>query len=387
MRRKVVWAALVVILGVGRVADARPDLRQGRVAGPLTVYPDDARPNLFYYAPGELAIAQNADGTPDVHFMHVRYTGNAASGDRGTVLLRSTLNLRVVMAGPSPADIRAAQQALRAIGRQTSTELRPLPIRRLDSALVYTPVSTDPGAVREAPAPTTIAAGHFDQPDKAKVPAGAFWNERVYNLPLEAADAQLLDSAFKRGQVAMSVGYAFYAEGIGADQPLTELTGSTELVGALRDRAQPPSATADTKTDPTIHLVRAGALAVTLDLSRWPQLVRRVDINDAIPPGYAALDVYCHDFVEGLRPELYEKQVQVEAQGVAGGQVMLTATFSRSQPDLSARSLRFPVAVRLDRPYRFRTVEIKQDGTSVSGAWQTAASWSAVLDVTTRPRT
>ena len=40
------------------------------------------------------------------------------------------------------------------------------------------------------------------------------------------------------------------------------------------------------------------------------------------------------------------------------------ARFGRDQPDLYARSVRFGVAVRLDRPYRYRVTEIADDGTS-----------------------
>ena len=60
----------------------------------------------------------------------------------------------------------------------------------------------------------------------------------------------------------------------------------------------------------------------------------------------------------------------------------LTATFSRSQPDLYARSLRFPVAVRMDRPYRFRVLAIAQDGGSKTTPWRERAAWTQLLDVT-----
>ena len=123
-------------------------------------------------------------------------------------------------------------------------------------------------------------------------------------------------------------------------------------------------------------------MGVTADLSRWPAIVRRVDINESAPPGYAALDVYCYDFSQGAESSLYEKQVEIEAAGVGGRPVTLTASFTRSQPDLYARSLRFPVAVRLDRPYRFRIVQVAQDGTSTTTPWRDRPSWTDLLDVT-----
>jgi hypothetical protein len=67
-----------------------------------------------------------------------------------------------------------------------------------------------------------------------------------------------------------------------------------------------------------------------------------------------------------------------------GGPVTLTASFSRAQPDIYARSLRFPVAVRLNRPYRFRVVEVAQDGTSKTTPWREQSSWTTLLDITSQ---
>jgi hypothetical protein len=184
--------------------------------------------------------------------------------------------------------------------------------------------------------------------------------------------------------VALTIGYAFLADGIGPDQAIEELSGSPVLVDQLKQliaRPAQPSGDEHTPTKPkATHVVRAGAIAITADLKRWPQILQRIDINESVPPGYAALDVYCYDFNQNESP-LYEKQIEIQAAGV-GGPVTLTASFSRAQPDIYARSLRFPVAVRLDRPYRFRVVEVAQDGTSKTTPWREQTSWTTLLDVT-----
>ena len=124
-------------------AFAAPDLRDARRAGPLTVYPDDTRRNLFYFAPGDLAIATGEGGEPDVHLLHARYTGSAPTGDRGTAVVRSIFTVRLVMSGPTPREINDARAALSASGRGT-IELRPLPIRRLETAIVYASAAETP---------------------------------------------------------------------------------------------------------------------------------------------------------------------------------------------------------------------------------------------------
>ena len=92
-------AALAALLFYAAPASALPDLRRSRTAGPLTVYSDDARPNVFYYPPGDLAVATREDGSPDVHLLLARYTGSVATHDQGRALYRSVLTVHVVLGG------------------------------------------------------------------------------------------------------------------------------------------------------------------------------------------------------------------------------------------------------------------------------------------------
>jgi len=358
---------------------ALPDLRQPRMAGPLTVYPDDVRRTVFYYPPGELAIAVRDDASPDVHLLHARYTGSAATGDRGRAVVRSIFTLRVVMAGPGPAELGAARRAL--AGDAGSIELRPLPIRRVESAIVYASAADPAGTDGEAQA---LPSGHFEAADTAAAPRDGYWTERVYTLALPPEDAQLLSTSLEAGSVAMSLGYAFLADGIAPDSPIEQLSGSPALVSALEKALALPARSGDpSANEGQPQLVRAGAVGITVDLARWPRLVQRIDINESAPPGYAALDVYCYDFSQrAADSSLYEKQVEIEADGVGRRKVKLSAGFSRATPDLYARSLRFPFGVRLDRPYRYRVIEIGGDGTSKASPWRERQSWTELLDVT-----
>ena len=89
-----VLAAAAFVAGAA-AAQARPNLDTARPLAGLTVYADDSRPGLFFYGPGPLEVAQDADGRPDVHFLAVRYTGTAATGDRGQTLQRGLLTFTV----------------------------------------------------------------------------------------------------------------------------------------------------------------------------------------------------------------------------------------------------------------------------------------------------
>ena len=352
---------------------AQPDLETGRQAGSLTVYGDDRRPGLYYYAPNGLILAELLPGQPDLHFLQMRYTGTMATGDQGNMGYRSLLQFRVVMPAIGAQELHAAERMLAT--KTGSVELRPLPIRRVEAVLVYAPLTRD----AQQSTPQQLPAGHFQEAeDEKEARSDVYWTERIYTLTLDNDTSQLFWSALQQGQVVLSVGYAFMADGVANEAPQVKLTGPAELTDALRARIDAGS------TDPRqrpAFAIRAGAFAVTVDAIKWPDLFKRVDINERMPPCYAALDVYCYDF-QKQEAGIYEKRVDIEADGVGGRPVSIQARFQRKQPDIYARSLRFPFAVRLDRPYRYRVVTILSDGRIQETPWQVRTSWTQLLDVT-----
>jgi hypothetical protein len=282
---------------------------------------------------------QDGNGRPDFHFVQARYTGSAVTADRGRVEQRSLITFRVAMKPQTAAQLQAARTALGA------SELRPLPIQSVEGLLIYAP-ATD---LKDA---TDLPEGHFEQgPQDASGRPAEFWTSRSYSLGLDAATSELFWGAIQKGQVVLTLGYYFYA----ADGPKPRSRG----------------------------IVHVGNLDITVDAARWPELFRRVDLGSRVPPDYPLLDVYCYDFRDALHPGLYEKQVEVEAEGVGGRPVTARARFGQDQPDLYAQGVRFRVAVRLDRPYRYRVTQITADGRSTVSEWRPRSSWADLLDVTT----
>jgi hypothetical protein len=354
------------------VAAARPDLRKGREAGPLRVYPDDKVASRFYYRPGEVVLATSSDGKPQLDFLQIAYSGSAVSGDRGQITYRNVLQIGVRMEGPSAMEISGARAAL-----GPRAELQAMPIRRLDAVLVYA------GAHVEEETP--LNGGHFDAPAEGGA-ATAFWTERNFVLTPDVASAQLFWDALKQGQLVLSIGYAFFADAVPAAAPLEEFQGSSELVDSLKKQTSQGGEDASSReAAPMELLVQTGASSIHVDVQKWPDLLRRYEFSGNVPPGYALLDVRCYDFSDGLRPDLARRKLEIEAVGVAAKPVRLTTSFDRAAADVTTRSLRFPFAVRLDQPYRYRITDVTEDGVKTSGEWLQAESWSRMLDITTPP--
>ena len=368
-----IWLLSGALLSATTSALAQPDLKNSKQVGTLIVYADDRWSNLYYYAPNALTLAELFPGKPDLRVLQMRYTGTAAGGDQGHQVYRSLLSFRIRMPAITVDELQAAKRLLSP--SVETIELRPLPIRRVEAVLVYTSLSRE----AERSQPTTLPAGHFQESEEEHTtPSNVYWSERIYTLSLDNDTAQVFWSAFQKGQVVLSVAYAFMADGVEDDVDNVKLTGSSELIEALEAQIRKHS------SDPhqrTTVVVRAGAFAVTTDAEKWPDLFMRVDLNDRIPPGYAALDIYCYDF-QKRDIDVYEKRVDIEAEGVAGDPVRIETRFRGRQPEIYARNLRFPFAVRLDRPYRYRVVNTALDGSMTETPWQVQANWVMILDIT-----
>lgn len=376
MRLAAALLAALALFPAGR-AGAVPDWKSQRTVGSLTVFSDDRIPNRYYYAPSELAVATTPEGKPDFHFLETRYTGSAVSRDRGVILHKSLVSFRVRLPRvPAEELTRAARE----LGRGgVPAEVRPFPVRKIATALVYASIGS--------PDTTVLPPGRFESADGASVPTGeSYWEERVYTMGLDSLTAQAFRTALEKDQVYLSLGYVFLGEALAADVGIGELTGSSELVSELRKTLGGERSDSVAADSIRLHVIRAGAIEIGLDVKRFPDLMHRVDLNDRAPPGYAALDVYCYDFNNELRPDLAEKQVEIDAESVSGKRVKLETSFRSDQADLYSASIRFPVAVRLDRPYRYRVREVKQDGMLRNGPWRESTTWSRMLDVTTPPK-
>lgn len=365
------WISALVGVAASRPALAVPDLSSVRPVGSLRVIADHERPDVFYVVPADPALARRPDGRPDFSLVSLRYTGRSATADRGLVLHRTVLSLRLVLPAHDPAELERVARLLAAGGRRV--ELRPLPIRRIESALVYASLAGPDSARRALP------AGRMAVPSAER--GDAAWSERVLTVALDSLTAQAMHAALARGQLALSAAFAFVADGRPGAAAMGAITGSGELGELLRERlaAAGDSATRDSAIS---RVISAGAIRLGVDLREWPDAVRRVDVDGQVPAGFACLDVYCFDFRDGRRPDLHERRVEVEAETVGGRMARQEAVFARERPDVLTIGLRFPVAVRTDRNFRYRVTDVRPDGTSSTGAWQPGRGWLDLLDIT-----
>ena len=338
------------------------------IAG-VDVYRDVVREHRFYYLPGALSLGREGDGRPRFQLLQMRYTGTGLVGDQGAKAFFNVVQLGVERDPVSSEQLRAIREAL-----GPEANLDPLPISSVEAVLVM-PLGTNDGRYRRI----GRTAGGESEGD----PGGGDWTQRYFTVRLDPHEAELLWDQVEAGHLGFSVAYAYYADLV------DDTAGEVEVSGDSASRAELDESLAElTRQDSTAspHAIRTGNVPLSLDIAAWPDLCRRIDLNEGAPPAWAFLELRCYDFANQLRPDLAMKTVELSATGVTGAPINLRPIrFLAARPEEHTRQVRFPYAIDLGQPYRYRVVEYTLEGEARPGNWQTAGDWVGLLDLTTPP--
>lgn len=354
---------------------AQPDLSSKEDIQNVTVYKDVKLPSTYYYTPGDLKIQTDSEGKPEFRFIMMRYTGTNLSGDSQTKRFRNLIQFKIIREEHSQQTLKVVKQQLIKKAHE-NIKLKPVPVRHVRAVPIY----VVPGESAAADSYQTLENGYFTE-SEAGNQKGSYWSERTFTIRPDNLGAQAFNDALSKGQTILSVGYAFYAEV--ANPKYSELTVSGTKELAEKMKSVLPEKISSDSTELSTSIIKSGAFSVTLDLNKFPDLIKTVDINEQISPEYAALNIYCFDFNNGIRPDLHSKRIEIEATSVNGSIVSKKYTFKRSKPDIYAHELRFPYAIRIDKPYKYRIVVTDNEGEISKSKWKEIYSWHEILDITT----
>jgi hypothetical protein len=356
--------------GLGAIAlQAQPVLSSKRKLFGCEIFKDQHNERLFYYSPPGLTLKKEPDGAPVFTLLQMRYTGTKLYSDQEEKGFLNILNLSVIAPGLGAEAFNNIRQALGG-----EVELRPMPLRQFNGELII-PLG-DAAAANEKYRKVSISDSH-----EGGETGGAFWQERTFTLRLDNHESQLLWGQVERGELAISFSYAFYAEA------MPGVVGDVRYSGAGKEAVAEMAAGLPTGAvfDSTIntYIVKAGTFPIYINVQQYSGCLKKVDINEELPPAYASFDVRCYDFADGLRPDLLKKIVEIKAFGAAKQYIAIKADFSKSQAGVSSRTAHFPYAIRLDVPLEYRVIEINQDGEKMVSQWMRHPNWTEVIDVTT----
>jgi hypothetical protein len=356
---------------------AQPAISKREIINGVYIYPDAKKKTVFYYAPGDIVLATDNFGVPQYKFFQMRYTGSLATGDQGRLSYRSILEFTVQLKHYDVATIDAVTNVLKT--KTPKPELYPLPIKRIESGLVYALDKAGDGKT------TKVAGGKMEENAEGGTEGGEYWTERMFTLSLDNVSSQLLWATLEKGQTIMSIYYSFYAPGIVDSLPIVSMSSTANLPGDLKSELDGLVEEAKNDTLKKTVLVKASATALTVDIKQSADHIKKIDLNEnRIPPDYAVLDIRCYDFNNDLRKDLYAKRLEAVATGMDGKEVKQNVTFYSSSPDIYYSGLRFKYAVKMDRPLKYRIVEIRNDTAPYYGKWIEQKSWNKLIDITTQ---
>jgi len=365
----------LVTIVAGETLQAQPMSSSSLVVEGEKLYRDSKNNNLLYYLPPSYDLLYAADGRPPFTLIKMRYTGTVTTGDKGVNKYHNLVQFRV---GIAPDHVRQINDLKAVLKRMyPRAELRMMPVRKFSSLLVF--AGTD-----EADTAHLIKTGFAEATDENADVNNSYWNERVVSFRINNYDAQLVETALQNKQAAMSLSYAFYTNMNGSKNDDTSVYRDGRLDNSVKTyfRQQEDN---DKDTSSLLAMVKADVIPIMVDVQRWPDAIQQTDINERIPAKYPLLDVYCYDFTNELRPDLYAKKVEIKAISVNGSEISTAFSFRQNKPDQYAKSIRFGYAIRLDKPYSFRITEITNDGEMRAGEWTSRKEWSELLDITSPP--
>jgi hypothetical protein len=370
----IIFAFQLTIM-IGGKLQAQPMSSSSLVVEGEKLYRDSKNRNLLYYLPPSYDLLYAADGRPPFTLIKMRYTGTAATGDKGVSKYHNLVQFRV---GVAPDHVRQMNDLKVIIKRMYPlAELRMMPVRKFSSLLVF-------AGTAGADTAHLIQTGYAEPTDENSEVNNSYWNERVVSFRINNYDAQLVETALRNKQAAMSLSYAFYTNMNGGKNDDTSVYRDGRLDNNAKDffRQQEDN---DKDSSSLLAMVKADVIPIMVDVQRWPDAIQQTDINERIPAKYPLLDVYCYDFNNELRPDLYARKVEIKAVSVNGSEISTTFSFRQNKPDQYAKSIRFGYAIRLDKPYSFRVTEITNDGEMQTGEWTVRKEWSELLDITSPP--
>jgi hypothetical protein len=346
----------------------------------LRIYQDFKNNNVYYFEPPDYILAKDDNGKPEFKMIKMRYTGTRASGDNETFKYSNLLQFKIITDRSIAGDLNELKKMLKSRTR-TNVQLKPLPVSRFETILVFSGSKSGSSANTEKNDSTlkTIKGG-FTEVDENSLNTSWF-DERTFSLRLTDDNAQLIEKALNQRQEVINMYYAFYSA--------FSSTGMDELAASKNGRYDQSLMNyfeglnlISRDTLLKNMLVKAGVTELNLNINEWPGLIETVDINEKLPPKYPLFDVYCYDFNNSIRPDLFSKKVEIKAISVNGSEITVSRTFKQTQPDIYAFSVRFPYAVRFDRPFKYRVTEISNDGEKSSTDWIERSSWNEIIDIT-----
>lgn len=360
---------LFFFLGIFAQVNAQPNTSSKNVIDGLAVYGDISLPNVFYYAPLYMELVTDVDGQPDFKFVRMTHIGSRARGMeewKQSSVIQFTIKPNRVQ----PNSFTEIKNKIKeSYCSNCKVKLVPLPIKKMEAALVYVDIDFENQK--------TLHSNYFDEDSKG----GGIWSSKTFTIRPDKYTSQYLWDAFKTNKGSLSVAYGIWGYLKNNDSVTYHFKGPKELEDVLKSFN---TKSEDSTQVVNYSLVNAGAFQIDVNTKKWPKLMEEISFEATLSPRYGLVDVYCYDFNNETRPDLVGKIIEFEASGVGNGMVKTEIEFSINKPEIYAHAVKFEYAVKLNKPLKYRVIELFETGDIAEGDWQIKNNWTGIIDISSK---
>jgi hypothetical protein len=360
--------SIFLLIMFQRIAFSQPDLSSRLDIKGLTIFKDFRKSNTYYILPPKLDLIIEKDGKPRLTLINSRYTGTTVYGDAGEKRFRNLLQFGISMENIDLQAIKAIKNQLGGSG----INLLMMPINNVET-IVMLPAA---GAQK---ASKLGKNGSFTSSSNDESTFG-FWKNRTYSVYLQNQEAELVSHLMEEGKLFLSFNYSYKCEVIRGTKAYKKITNPRQVFQSVQKNLEEVI-----KVDSTCIIlpVLSNTFSINVDTQKW-NLIRKIDINENVPPAYSVLEARCYDFTNELRPDLAMKIIDIEATGLNNTIISLPSIkFLSTSPSTNTISASFPFAVKLTKPLRYKVSEIKKNGEKIMFDWVSKDNWIEIIDITT----
>lgn len=336
-------AGVVGCLATG-IACADPDWQSATTAAGLTVYPDHASSNTYYYQPPQFDVLLR-DGQPQVYYRLYRYLGTTETGDSDAFDVAGVLSIDVVAQG---IETQAAAALAELRRRRPNAALRSVPISSFTGTLDYVGIDDD----EETVTGSVDVQGVSDLGPDDTATGGGLWTRRRFTVAFEPLTAQLFWQNFEAGRLQLSLSYVYRSPG--------------------RVRNTDGQWQEDLRTF-------ANSTPIPVAMAELPDHFEAVETWQLARKRRTDVVVMCYDFFQDGAEELYRINVELRFRTARDQDYVERVRFD-GPDDETERTVSFRLARSLDEPYYYRVTRLYKSVPPVTGDW--IENQGLLLDVT-----
>ena len=365
----------LVLSGLCCSVFALPDLSKKIELNNVQLLRDRKSENTYYLIPKGVRILERADGGPDLSLSLLQYVGSNAREDNGRFEIYSRFRIRIGLERHTSDERKTIEAQLGQRFNQT-VNVRDLAVDQLNAHLVSSVGGESPIA----------QSWQFDEASGASTgaPISAAWSERDLVMSFAADEAELLERLLRQKDAGLSLAYSVASKvwrlaESEVDGNIEELSSAIESSTSIIEGALLSDATAINSNE-NIEIVAADAIAIRVSDEFLESRIKRYFLDGSLPASYPSLAVYYYDMRNENADGIFLRHVEIEAAGVSGGSTRYSAFFESTRPQDYAVTVRFPYAVNLREPYRWRAIDVMQNGEMQVGSWVQSDNWSTVIN-------